>query len=100
MARDLYKMALSIVESCLPEVYSDRLLLLQLLALFNNLGHVHSNCYDEAETNQCMNAARALLASRAFFTAKHDDPAQVFAFFEWSTLSISSNAPFVFAPAA
>ncbi|CAB9508350.1 expressed unknown protein [Seminavis robusta] len=101
MARDLYKMALTIVETSLAQVHTDRLLLLQLLALFNNLGHIHSYCYEESDTKQCMTAIKALLASRAYYHAKCEDATEAFAFFEWSTLSITSPENiFTFAPAA
>lgn len=99
-AREVYKMALSVVQGCLGSALTDSCMLLQLLALFNNMGNLHSTCYDADATNQCINALTALLESRTFGLARNGEGAELFRFFEWNNTLATSNPLFAFAPAA
>ena len=99
-ARNVYKMALSVVERCLGDALTDPFLVLLLLALFNNMGHIHTTCYDAADTVQCMTALAALLESRTFAFARNGEASELFLFFEWNNTLAISNPLFAFAPAA
>jgi hypothetical protein len=81
MAIKLFKMALSVVENCMAEdpsaITTDNYVLLQLLALFNNLGYLEhvraqyrraagtfSEMAESELTRHCVGAMKALLATR------------------------------------
>jgi hypothetical protein len=99
-AQDVYRMAMSIVDGCLGDVLSDARLLLILLALFNNMGHIHSTCYEPIDTLQCMNALNALCESQVFDVARTSESSDLFLFFEWNNAMASSKPLFALAPAA
>jgi hypothetical protein len=80
MALKLFKMALSVVENCIAEdpsvITTDNFVLLQLLALFNNLGYLQyfraqdrraagtvSEELEDELTRHCVGAIQALLAT-------------------------------------
>lgn len=99
-AQDVYRMALSVVDGCLGDHLTDSRLLLLLMAIFNNIGHIHSTCYEAFDTAQCMNALVTLLESQIFNVARLGESAELFLFFEWNNAMANSKPLFALAPAA
>jgi hypothetical protein len=64
-AQDLYEMSFSVVEQAWHEFDVHDLLLL-LMALFNNLCHIHSTNYNVAQTETCVDWLKALAAHPTF----------------------------------
>jgi len=101
LAQNLYKMALSVVESCLTDVHSDEGLLMLLLAIFNNLGHIHACSFEAPATTHCVTAMRALLESNTGITAMaSEENGELFDPFKLSTVVYASSVLFAFAPVA
>ena len=100
LARELYKMALAVVENCLVQALNDTGLLLQLLAIFHNMASIHESCFEADQTAHCLSALGALLASRSFREAKAGSQGETFLFFEWNKTLSASKPLFAFAPAA
>ena len=71
LARNLYKMALSVVETIQPDLSSDHFMLLLTLAVFNNMGQICASWYDEAETKKCIRAVTTLTDSHTVHAAMH-----------------------------
>ncbi|CAB9508344.1 expressed unknown protein [Seminavis robusta] len=115
MAIKLYKMALSVAENCMVEETMDDYVLLQLLALFNNLGylqHYHAQSLSAARqaelTLHCVGAIRALIGTRYPAAGKQQQEQAVarvcseedFLFFRWSVLFLFQQKEKDVAPAA
>jgi len=64
-ALDLYEMAFSVVETEWSRFDVDDLMLL-LMALFNNLGHIHSNLYNLKQRETCIDWLTALAGHPTF----------------------------------
>ena len=64
-ALDLYEMSFSVIETEWQQLNVDDLMLL-LMALFNNLGHIHSNLYNLKERETCIDWLKALAGHPTF----------------------------------
>lgn len=64
-AVQLYEMAFTVVEDAWNKFEVDDLMLL-LLALFNNMGHIHSSRFDTHKTHICLDWLRTLAANPVF----------------------------------
>lgn len=98
IALDYYKAALQVVEGHYDDGKPEDILLL-LLALFNNMGHIYSNFLSGImETRHCANWIRTLLESNCCesFLRQGGDVG----FFCLSALLMLADIPFSYAPAA
>ena len=84
LARNLYRMALSIVESIQPDLSSDNFMLLLILAVFNNLGQICATFYDAADTQKCIGAISKLSDSDTVQDIIASDAGNIFSFFKLS----------------
>ena len=64
-AMDLYEMSFSVIETEWQHFVVEDLMLL-LMALFNNLGHIHSNMYNVAQRETCVAWLKALAGHPTF----------------------------------
>lgn len=64
-ALQLYEMAFAVVEDAWSELEVNDLMLL-LLALFNNMGHIHSSRFDNVKTRTCLDWLKTLAANPVF----------------------------------
>jgi hypothetical protein len=97
-ACNLYQMALSIIEGCIGDVDSDDLLLLQFLALFNNMGQIHATFFAKSEMDHCTSAVQALVSRKASDQRLHQSEA--FIFFQSSSMLMQKTSLYGLAPAA
>lgn len=84
LARNLYRMALSIVESIQPNIFSDNFMLLLILAVFNNMGQICATFYDGADTHKCMSVISNLSDSAAVQEIVESEVGDTFSFFKRS----------------
>ena len=103
LARNLYKMALSVVETIQPDLSSDHFMLLLTLAVFNNMGQISASWYDEAETKKCIRAVTSLTDSHTVHAAMQSEASDIFSFFRLGGVVyrlITGSSCFAIAPQA
>ena len=88
-ALDLYEMAFSVVENAWQLFNIDDLMLL-LMAILNNLGHIHSNLYNMERTQTCVDWLKALAGHPAFLKIMQRDQ---YSSFSMNLLVVLKQAP-------
>ena len=88
-ALDLYEMAFSVVENSWQRLDVDDLMLL-LMAILNNLGHIHSNLYNMERTQTCVDWLKALAGHPAFLKIMQRDD---YAGFSMNLLVVLKQTP-------
>lgn len=88
-ALDLYEMAFSIVENSWQRLDVDDLMLL-LMGILNNLGHIHSNLYNMERTQTCVDWLKALAGHPAFLKIMQRDQ---YAGFSMNLLVVLKQTP-------
>lgn len=101
LAIELYRISLSTAESMWAES-NDDFVVLQLLAIFNNLGYLHSQQKEPSQASvkaicHSVNAIQALLSSREVTGSPHQED---IVFFRWSCLFLFNRRDQDMAPAA
>lgn len=97
LAAKFYTMALQVLEDSYCQDGSSSELLLLLLALFNNLGHIHCHLFNVPEAQRCVEWLRSLVTAKSLLLLP--DMRDEHSFFCMSIL-IPPGSEFALAPAA